>query len=227
MPRRRGRAKRRSHRSRSRKRRSRKRMRPRNKMSFRRMPLLSPDVLHCKLKFYNEVRTTLGSEDVRIYRGNSLFDPEEDVGISQQPIGFDQYKGLYHNYEVMASAMRIEAVNIGLTAVRIIIHPSFSELDVTVDSAMGNPYSKKRIVSSSLAGPSVIRMSNFMRTKKYFGRQTNDLNFQSTVDMNPVNDWFWHVSMESMDFATVLNMTVAYTVIYYCKFFRRKMVADV
>jgi len=226
MPRRRGRAKRRSYRSRSRKRRSRKRMRPRNKMSFRRMPLLTPDVMYCKLKFYNENRSIVGSEDVRIFRGNSLFDPEESLGISQQPVGFDEYAAMYNNYEVMASSIRLEAVNLATIPVRFVIHPSFSELDVAVDSAMGNPYSKKRIVGSSLAGPSIIRMSNFMRTKKYFGRQTNDLNFQATVLQNPVNDWFWHVSRQSMDFTSTLNVTVAYTLIYYCKFFRRRMIAD-
>ena len=191
------------------------------------MGVLSPDTLFVKLKWYDETRATTSQTITRTLSAMGLFDPDVN-GVNQQPIGFDKYAALYQNYQVLACSIRVVAVNLAVIPARIMIYPSFTETPTNnIDTIMGNPYSRKKIGAAVTGGPSTIKISNFMTTRKFFGRSLNDLNYQAIVSTNPVQEYFWHITKQSMNFVTNVDLTISYTLTYYCKFFRRQMVADV
>ena len=201
-------------------------MRRRNAMSFRSMPRLSPDTMYCKLIWNVEIHTTGSTPQVRVFRANSAFRPDTG-GFVNQPVGYDQYAAMYQKYVVQACAIKVTATNLSTIPLRILCWPSFSTSDPPTDDVSGQPYTKRMNLASVEGGPASRVLTNFLRTKKMYGKGIEDTIYAANVDQSPSQEWFWHVKMSSLDFTAAISATMTYELTYYIKFYKRTMIKDV
>lgn len=185
-----------------------------------------PDAMYVKL-VYSQVtqKTPAGPTTNHVFRGNSAFDPDF-TGIGGQPNSFDQYATLYRDYQVLGSAIKVKMVNNSANALGFVIYPSLSTTAVGYDDGIGNSYSKYKICGQNTAY-SIATVSNFIRTKKLIGRNTNSVNYAALISANPASQWYWIIDMRSMDGASVIDATLQAELTYYVKFWNRKTVVDV
>jgi hypothetical protein len=75
-----------------------------------RRPILSgfPSHVYVKLRYVTEftLDAAIGGAAQRVFRANSLFDPDV-TGIGHQPMGFDQWAEIYSHYTVLGSKMTL------------------------------------------------------------------------------------------------------------------------
>jgi len=184
-----------------------------------------PDTYLVKL-VYNETIITAPASFVgqQHMSGNSAFDPNS-TGVGGQPVGFDQYAGLYDHYEVLASKIQLLVLNNGTMNSQVTILPQHTSTNPGFDDNAGSAYSKQ-INVGPLTGNSVGKLSSYMSTKKLIGRNTSSLNYAAPVTTNPAARWYWYLNMRTSDAATFLNLTIQYKITYYVKFWRRLTMAD-
>lgn len=201
-----------------------KRGRRRQRMTWIRQPMIAqPDTLYVKLKWPQFLQFVTGTIQGQIYRGNSVFDPDEGGGSSQPP-GFDEYSLLYSRYQVLASAVTIRFVNNGAMNLEMYLIPTFTTT-IPNFNAIGNTYAKYRNCGA-IQGRAMQTLKHFMRSKKMFGRHQADLDYTGSVTGNPANVWFWHFRVRTSDQTAILNVTVTVTITYYVKFWHRKVLVD-
>lgn len=185
-------------------------------------PQIVPDRYRCKLKYMDSIswNAVAGAAYWYQFRGNSVFDPNY-TGVGQQPAGLDQLNGLYKNYKVYASKMKVEFVAGTSTTPPTIctVIPSDTSTGISalnVHSATLNPYSKHSYVVSSIGGAAVKSVQNYMTTKRIFGEQNiDDEDYGALITANPTNTWYWNVGVQSADQLSTSTGTMIMYITYY------------
>lgn len=209
---------------RKRKYKKRRHKRRKNRMTVNvvRSPLMA-DTTYVKLKFFDAIDFS-GSSTIDLqYRGNSAFDPAVSI-ITTQPVGFDKYKAMYSHYQVLGSSFAANLINLTTNPARISLIPTFSTTAINVDKAATNPYGKIAVLGS-LNGKGQLKISNYMRSKKMFGRSTDSVNYSAPVTANPSNQWFWHFHATDLTLNS-LDINGNITIVYYVKFWQRLIITD-
>jgi len=201
---------------------------------------LFPDRMFAKLQFVertsSEIKT--GVSDIYQWRGNSLWDPDK-TSTGHQPMGFDQYAGIYNYYRVYSSKISIKYANAATVAAEATtlcyVWPSLNDnttpVAISDDHYLEQPYVKQSGgFNSSGSYPGARGVSNYMSTRKIYGEDKSvaaDDNFQAGVTTNPVNQWFWNVTFAPMYYASVTSTTI-YSMVrieYFVEFSGRKQLA--
>lgn len=197
-----------------------------------------PDRLFVKLNYSDTYAftTTLGIATQQVFRGNSVFDPDQ-TGVGHQPYAFDQWANFYGYYRVHGSKIRAQlcsqsasGANFSTFTPWLAVFPSLS----TAAPSYPNPLQEMPYVSYRY--PIVYGQGNreniinkYMSTAKIFGEkklavETED-NFSAAVTTNPADIWYWHAIVGSLDNASTQTAIVIFKITYYVEFSARKDMA--
>lgn len=183
--------------------------------------------------------TTIAFQSTKVFRGNSLFDPDY-TGTGNQPYGYDQLCSsttFFNNYNVRSS--------------KIIVYPSVSQTYITgwpayfdclvvpyrdytlpdydISNVRRMPHVRAlRFTSNSLDNKSN-RCSSYASSSSVMGPEfAKDVGATGQYDGNPSRTWYWHVLIDSTTWAPTANIVVKFDVkiVYYTKLFRRQEIAQ-
>lgn len=152
-----------------------------------------------------------------IFRGNSLFDPDE-TGIGVQPYGYDQLTGLFGVFRVVGSKIRIyfRQDNNAPGAIKAVLLATTQNVD-TFDIAdlMQRPGTK---------GTSVTVVDDTRKQKLWAYKSTrwlfpevttSDAGFNHAYNANPQNQWYWVVAFDTYDSGTTRQISYDVEITYY------------
>ncbi len=184
-----------------------------------------PDTMYCYLKYH----ITTGVTDIsgfasQVFSINSLFDPSV-TGGGHQPLGFDQWANFYDEYEVLSSSLTVLPIASENNPITMALYPSITSTAATsINMASEQPYSKVMRWSNT-TGSNLRGLKNWMSVRKLEGRNTNSVNFTATTGSSPTNQRFWVLILKSGQGASLNNILLDVTMIFKCKFFRRKVLS--
>lgn len=201
----------------------------RNILSARRRgPTIMPDRYHTTLKYTAGLNLTqTGASAFRVWRGNSVYDPDS-TGTGSQPNGFDELAVFYQYYRVTTINVRVDTVSGNSTATLPIIHLLYPSMSSTTYSdyadALGNPYSVHKPVPFSSNGfYSTLSLS--MSTRKFFGisgAEASSDDYASAVGTNPAKQYYIHYMAQDMTMdGSALSVYATFCVTYGVTFYGR------
>ena len=168
-----------------------------------------------------------GVVDNRVFRGNSIFDPDQALG-GGQPMGFDEWKSFYQRYQVTASSMKIAVTTFPGASAQVgailYVVPTDSATAISgILQPLELPYSKYKVISPIQSTP--VYINNYISTKVKFGytkgiEQEDDLS--ASVSTNPIEQFYWNMGLGSLDGTNALTVNALVTLTYYVRFFDRK-----
>lgn len=187
-----------------------------------------PDRYMCKLNFVDLDTVNSFTSNQKLYRGNGPYDPEVPIG-GGQPAGFDQLLALYKNYRVHSSAIHVELAQSGSTAHApwlISVRPNSTNTFLGRIPETESPYCKYIVGTGNEV--SSVKLYNYMGTKKLLGLKSIDQEENLTGDSAnfPATQWYWSVSMSSMDAITNISCERMVKITYWIEFFNRKDILD-
>lgn len=187
------------------------------------------DTLFVKLKF-NQTGTQATNAAVqiaRIFRGNSVYDPDY-TGAGSQPMGYDEWSRFYDFVHVLGSSIKITVMSACDVPVQIGVYPALDVSGSSATSLREIPYCKTSDgYAYGVQGNQWCRLKNYMSTAKIYGISKQEVkdngNYGHSTATNPVSQWFWHVESQTFGSSVPVTNAVNYDVqiTYYCMFKRR------
>lgn len=172
-----------------------------------------------------------GYKTVRLWRGNSLNDPDY-TGVGVQPYGYDNLCGPnapFGRYLVYGSKITVYPhVYAAATStasnysMRMILFPLYGT-SVSYDEfedLCRLPYSRRKVIESANDTKNVV--SCYASTRKIIA-DSGDLSggyYSAGYNANPPMEWYWHLYMDSNEFQNDTNSYVDVKITYYCKLFK-------
>lgn len=181
------------------------------------------DVCLYDVSFY-DVTTVGASFKNQVFRGNSVFDPDETF-VGGQPTGFDQMATLYSRYCVFASCINVEIINTSSnSAVLFALAPSRSAVAVgpSTMNVAEFPYSKSKLVASRNIVPS--KLNHFMQTYRILGcskQLTLNEDLMALTTTNPSTSWKWNIQVSSTNGTSDIAYSIKVHLCYYVRFIDR------
>ncbi len=173
-----------------------------------------PTTFRNTLTYYEQINYYANSTPQSyVFRGNSVFDPNY-TGTGSQPTGFDDLSALFYHYYVVGSRIEVTFQNESDTVMQVSLFPSLYSTTVTYDQSTRQPYNRlQRCDGASRGGKSWTILTGTMATLTLLGTPW-DLNLRSNVSTSPSTQWYWHITLQSMDQSTTMfaNMQVR---VYY------------
>lgn len=130
---------------------------------------------------------------VKVFTTNGLYDPDHS-GSGHQPAGFDQYMGLYNEYVVVASKIKVQATNHN-SGQELVLGVAFNDLATTstdIREYVENGACKTAMMTRNSNDVATLYHSCNMRTVS-----TQDIfaesNFTGGAAANPADTHYWHV----------------------------------
>lgn len=190
---------------------------------------LIADRTYVKLKYYATVNFTTGSGIIikdYLFRGNSLFDPDYQLG-GTQPLGYDQWSAFYNRYMVFGSKIRVQFINLSsLDPLYTSVVPIGDAAALTPynDAISELPYVRTSILSNGSGSKTVGFLNSYMRTKKIFGisGSIDPEEYGATTGTGPNQEWYWAIRAYSIP-GNPLTATAFVTLTYYVRFFDRNI----
>lgn len=188
-----------------------------------------PDRMCVKLRFREQVATTItaGVPTVYFFSGNSLFDPNT-TGSGHQPYYFDQWATLYGFYRVLGSSCSLMPISdsaVTNAQFRTSLTPRLSTATGNIDqfTSMEAPYCKYTYGNQQFSErPHAVR--NYMSTAKVWGERSSTVksedNYQAAITASPSDQWYWQCITWLMNDASSLTLSTRTEVVitYYAEF---------
>lgn len=206
---------------------------------------VTTDQVYCKLKYHTQIDVSGDPATYvsKIFRGNSLYDPDFSLG-GHQPTGFDQYTAFYTNYLVFGAKISVTLLNSDDDTINVYVIPYKGSLapawmgDANYDPkeqpyARGGMFSARSINMNKTAKT----IKHYMSTKKMYTvkgeleeSEFGALTGNTGTGSNPTNEWAWMIYATCFGFndggvAIPIHILGDVNITYYCKFYGRKMVA--
>ena len=185
-----------------------------------------PEKLKTVLR-YEEILSltaTSGVPSSYIYRGNSVFDPNQ-TGTGGQPANFDDLAVHYDFYRVLSS--RITCIfnngsNSNVPGMAVVVPTYSTSLAASLQDFAAQPFALTGVVSNA-SNPLTLSME--MATSKMVGQTrqvvlASDL-LASLVSTNPTKQWYWQLNWGALDGSTTLNSQTLVSIEYEVEFFGR------
>lgn len=159
-------------------------------------------------------------------RGNSIYDPDQ-TGTGGQPLGRDQWANFYNYYKVHGSKIEVTAFSLGTIGsdLQVLsVTPDITVPTTTINAIdiIQHPYSKHTYVGSSAGGSAIKKVSNYMSTKKLFGRTNlDDDDFKSLMSANPSDQFYWRIQAVPIDETSTTDLRIMVKMTYYVEFIER------
>lgn len=193
---------------------------------------LIPKRVFIKMKYAdtNTVTATNGTPAGIIFRGNSIFDPNQSGG-GHQPLGHDTYQTLYNRYKVHACSIHA-VVNTETSGVPAIV-------SLKASTSASNPYasnldelaeqqnSKLRYISGVNAKAQV-SIGAKQSTKQLWGLSSlgQETSYGAEFGYNPARQWYYHLNVQGQDQSTTVVTQVTYTLVYYLELYEPKVLTQ-
>lgn len=191
-------------------------------------PGVCPDVMAVVLK-YNENRTVnQASPNVKVYRGNSIFDPDQ-TGIGGQPMGRDEWGSFYRRYRVTASkiTVRFSCLTNSAVGVQVVIVP------LNTSAALTDPEQYLESANAQVSkvtfdtGTSSATISKFMTVANQRGAPEDIVDYDTDLSAlsgsNPVEQFYWHVCVfDASGSLNNVNTHMQDSIEYWTEFYDRE-----
>lgn len=166
--------------------------------------------------------------DKVVLRGNGAYDPNQS-GVGHQPMYYDTYTSIYSSYRVLASSIKVNAVNhSGSSAVQYCIYPTVGTDTVTdISEAREQPYAKTSAllgVGASVPDGNSYGTKHYMKTRNVFGitkAQFGSSNWSSAISGNPSSQWYWNIVAQALKSGAATPWAANIKITYYIEFFDR------
>lgn len=190
-----------------------------------------PDRTRVKLRYTDlvELQSASVSGADYVYRGSSVFDPDF-TGTGSQPANFDDFAFIYDRYRVHGSTISISVTNYAtgsVDAVTLLISARFTSTAITslttLLGAQAQPYSRliKPQSVNSLQRPYTMSMSTRKRMGMTPTQYAGNQDLTATVNTNPAQNWYWHLSVLSDDLTSTNQVSINVTLTYDVEFYQR------
>lgn len=192
------------------------------------LPTIVPDRSYIKFKYTTYVNQVIGAGSYyqSVYRGNSLYDPDFQVG-GRQPLGYNIWSQFYNKYCVHGAKVRVSITNIGAgtNAYVVVVPETTPSVPFTnITELTMYPYSR-HCVASQATGMDRSKVKHYMSTKKIWGVHKAavlaDQNYASLTSNNPVNTWYWNIFVDTPDAAKATNVQLKIDIVYYAEMYER------
>lgn len=169
-----------------------------------------------------DLSSTGGAENA--FRLNSLFDPDF-TGVGTQPVGFDQWSGLYNRYRVHSCKVHVEFISSGTTlgAICGVSIRRDSTVSNQYQDLVGEPYTVWTGVGSAQAGPGCIHTGASVREIYGIGNSSfMDEDYSASISGSPSRIVYGHVWANTWtQTAEAVAMRAAVHLIYDVEFYER------
>lgn len=179
-----------------------------------------------QMKYSQKVDFSSTLYDTRVFRGNSINDPDF-TGVGGQAMGHDQWQAFYRRYRVTGSACTIELEARGTEAVTPILIP----LNTNAISTSPQPYLEAAYAIKGepmrSTGDSNSSLYSYVRTNQIRGGPKDLVQYEADLsalfNANPNQQWYWHVVVYNPGSA-LTNIEGSYTVTirYYVELYDRE-----
>lgn len=156
-----------------------------------------------------------------VFASNGLYDPDI-TGAGHQPAGFDQLMGLWNEYVVVASEIKVSFTNASTDAVGVTC--GISHVDSATTSGDFRVYIENGQTVwgkiATRAGMDKITLTNNVNIRDISTQDIfNDDNFSGTSAKNPNDTHYWHIWVYA-DQGTDIGSVYATVEITYDSYFR-------
>lgn len=192
------------------------------------LPTIVPDRSYLKFKYTTYINQVIGTGNYYqgVYRANSLYDPDFQVG-GRQPIGYNIWSQFYNKYCVHGSKIKVSLTNIGsgTNAYVVVIPENTTSIPFTnITELTMYPY-QRYCVASQATGMDRSKVTNYMSTKKIWGVHKAavmaDQDYASLTSTNPAKPWYWNIFVDTPDSAKATNIQLKVDITYYCEMYER------
>lgn len=168
-----------------------------------------------KMEYMEQVfYTAVTSPQVYVFRGNSIFDPNQ-TGTGTQPLGMANLSAIYTYYECPSSFIRVEFINNTSIPCWITITPVVNAIDVnTYNSSQGRPGGRNKYCEGNQGRQHTI-ITNRCSNKKMRDAINGTGDTRTTIGTNPTDQWYWSISIQPCDFASVISGVLNIKLIYH------------
>lgn len=155
-----------------------------------------------------------------LFRGNGMFDPDYQVG-GQQPMGFDQWAGLYRHYRVIGSKIEVTCGHSDKTLVAL--NSGGAETVGFVFDAQNSTsfarskYSVAHVQGGAMAGNVVLK--DYQRSDVITGFPMTEENLSAQVNSDPGTVWYWIVTICNGSATTATSYSFHVRLTYYVEYF--------
>lgn len=178
-------------------------------VTIQRSPFLVPERLSVRLQFteiYN-VKNVGFRDAAYVFRPSSAFDVDPALG-GATAYGLTEYANFYSKYRVFASKITLQMTNTDLEGVTVGITPSTTNPGNNpsdISPFISNPLTKFRTIGG-FQGNSAGVLEHNMTTQRMSGVATTaEDGYSALVNANPVENWFWVISLVKGGVSTITN----------------------
>lgn len=196
------------------------------KTSICRTPHVCPDVMCVQMKYSQKVDFSSTLYDTRVFRGNSINDPDF-TGLGGQAMGHDQWRAFYRRYRVTGSSCTLEVEARGTEAVTPILIPlNTNAIPTSPQPYLEAAYAIKGEPMRS-TGDSNSSLYSYVRTNQIRGGPKDIVQYEadlsSLFNANPSQQWYWHVVVYNPGSAlTNIEGSFTATIRYYVELYDRE-----
>lgn len=196
-------------------------------MMLIRQPVMT-DQLLVKLRYKASITiTSTGNYVQHVFRGNSIFDPDES-GVGVQPMGHDEYNTLFSSYQVQGCSLSLLGQFNGpdpAAGCRVVVYYS----NESQSPATGMFQAQERARSKSRLLPpdpsKQFRIKSYVSSKRALminsGFSATEQFSGSLFGDNPLQTWRWNIGLASVGSEST---TIIFDVhlVYYVRMYNRK-----
>lgn len=177
-----------------------------------------PEKVKVKMGFVDNVvlsSAVAGATVNQVYRGNSIFDPDQS-GTGFQPCYYDDLASLYSKYTVIASKIMVNFTNSSDAPALCSVYPyEVSGDTVAIEETGLNPRARYFVLKGQVGGGQRT-VKSFARTQDLLGilPLADDTQFTAT-NTNPGQQWYWQIRVKPQNVLETVEVNVAIKIIYY------------
>lgn len=163
---------------------------------------------------YQEMSPPFGAIQVKRFRANSVFDPDQ-TGVGHQPLGFDEACLWYNHYRVLGAKIKVTVLNGSTVAANACtVAGIYLSDDTTIPLTWEHLAELGRGVQRTLTTSNSGRASMTMgfSTRKFFGPNVDKGETSALVTTSPTEEAYFNVYAQAMDSATTLGVNLQFKV---------------
>lgn len=189
-----------------------------------------PDRIKVNLCYSDIIQVNPGLfRDTRIFRGNSLYDPDY-TGTGHQPLYFDQYMAMYSKYRVLGSRCKVTYINNqGSSSTVLALVPSTEPVILTTYHGIREIPRAKATAPIPVAARYPFSLTSSSTTRVMCGLSSAeqwDEDWSGTSTTNPTQLWYWLVYIQTADGLQNAIGQLQVDIIYDCVFYDKVWISS-
>jgi len=188
---------------------------------------LVPDRLITKFSYKDNVNLTdVLSFGTKIFRLNSIYDPDLDLVNGHQPLGYDQWATFYNKYRVYKAVVRATIMNNQNGGIQCAIVPFNSNQPIDLnDSLFEQPHAVTKTAAGA-SGMSKVVLTKVVDIPRIVGQSHAQYkaNEQAAADYNgnPLEQIYCLIAARSVNDAAGVSAIAVVDITYYVELYDRK-----